>query len=124
MLKERARVWYVPHHPVFHPLKKKVRMVFDCAAVTDGVCLNDYLHTGPDLTNKLIGVLLRFRNYPIAIVADIEAMFHQVWVSNEDIHCLRFLWSDDIHNSLALTRMKCLFMYLELVIRHVVHHLH
>ena len=28
----RERAWYLPHHGVFHPTKKKIRVVFDCSA--------------------------------------------------------------------------------------------
>ena len=60
---EEKFVWYLPHHPVFHPRKPgKVRVVFDCAANFLGVSLNDMLLQGPDLNNNLIGVLMRFRN--------------------------------------------------------------
>ena len=87
------RTWYLPHHGVFHPQKKgKIRVVFDAAATQDGVSLNNQLHQGPDLTNSLLGVLLRFRQYPIALVADIEGMFNQVKVPPEDSDALRFLW--------------------------------
>ena len=87
------RTWYLPHHGVFHPQKKdKIRVVFDAAAMQDGVSLNNQLHQGPDLTNSLLGVLLRFRQYPIALVADIEGMFNQVKVPPEDSDALRFLW--------------------------------
>ena len=93
------KTWYLPHHPVFNINKPdKIRIVMDAAAKKDGVCLNDYLHTGPDLTNNLIGVLLRFRNHPIAIVADIASMFHQVRVKQEDKDALRFLWTDDVNS--------------------------
>ena len=34
--------------------------------------------TGPDLTNQVIGVLIQFREEPVAMMADIEAMFYQV----------------------------------------------
>ena len=87
------RTWYLPHHAVFHPQKKdKIRAVFDAAATQDGVSLNNQLHQGPDLANSLLGVLLRFRQYPIALVADIEGMFNQVKVPPEDSNALRFLW--------------------------------
>ena len=73
--------WYLPHHPVMNPKKPgKVRIVFDCAAKFGGLALNDVVLQGPDLTNKLAGVLLRFRKDHIALTADIEAMFHQVRV--------------------------------------------
>ena len=51
--------------------------------------------TGPDLLNNLVGVLLRFRNHKIAIVADIEATYHQVRVNKSDANALRFFWQDD-----------------------------
>lgn len=47
---------------------------------------------GPDLTNKLIGVMLRLRQHPITLMTDIEGMFHQVRVAREDVDFLRFLW--------------------------------
>ena len=35
-------VWYLPHHPVLHPLKlDKTRVVFDCSAKYRGISLND-----------------------------------------------------------------------------------
>ena len=35
-----------------------------------------------------------FRQDPVALMADIEAMFHQTRVVPEDTDALRFLWSD------------------------------
>ena len=56
-----GRRWYLPHHPVFNPNKpEKVRIVFDCAAEHASVSLNSQVWSGPDLTNKLLGVLLGF----------------------------------------------------------------
>ena len=90
------RTWYLPHHGVFHHQKKdKIGVVFDTAALHDGVSLNSQLRQGPDLTNSLLGVLLRFRQDPIALVADIERMFNQVKVPPEDADALRFLWWED-----------------------------
>ena len=81
---EKDTGWYLPHHPVLHPLKpSKTRIVFDCAAKYEDVSLNSQLLQGPDMTNTLVGVLTRFRQDPIAFLADIEAMFCQVRVSPE-----------------------------------------
>ena len=94
-LKEQP-VCCLPHHPVTHPLKPgKVRVVFDCAAKYCGTSLNQQLLQGPDLTNPLVGVLIRFRQEPVAMAADIEAMFHQVYVDPQDCDALRFLWWPD-----------------------------
>ena len=93
------RTWYLPHHLVFNPnMPGKLRVVFDAAARYEGRSLNESLVTGPDLLNSLVGVLLRFRTHPIAIAADIKAMFHQVKVTLADADSLRFLWKSDIHS--------------------------
>ena len=88
-------VWYIPHHAVLNPKKPgKVRVVHDCAAKYAGKSLNDHLYTGPDILNSLLGVLFRFRQENVAIVADVEAMYHRVLVYPEDQQFLRFLWWD------------------------------
>ena len=75
-----------------HPHKKKVRVVYDCTAKFGGTSLNDQFLKGQDLMNDLLEVLLRFRREEIAVVADIEAMFHQVRMLESDRDVLRFLW--------------------------------
>lgn len=88
-----GKVFYLPHHPVHNPKKpEKTRIVFDCAAKYCGSSLNDHVHQGPDLANKLVGVLLRFREGAVAFIADIEAMYHQVKVTPDDRDALRFVW--------------------------------
>ena len=92
-LDEQSQItWYFPHHPVMHPHKEKVRVVFDYAAKVQGTSLNDKLVTGPDQMNSIIGVLTRFRESPIALLGDVEKMFHQVYVGPEHRNALRFLW--------------------------------
>jgi hypothetical protein len=94
------RTWYLPHHSVINPRKpEKMRVVFDAAAVYEGVSLNSSLVTGPDLLNSLFGVLQRFRLRPVALVADITDMFYQVRVPEPDSDALRFLWMEDITSS-------------------------
>ena len=88
-----GKVWYLPHHGIYHPKKPdRIRVVFDCSASFNGVSLNDQLLQGPDLTNSLVGVLIRFREDPVAFLGDVEAMFHQVRVPPEQCDFLRFLW--------------------------------
>ena len=86
-------VWYLPHHAVISASKPgKLRVVFDCAAKQGDVSLNNQCFQGPDLNNKLVHVLLRFRRYRYAITADIEAMYLQVRIPEKDRNTLRFLW--------------------------------
>ena len=77
---------------MFHSQKQdKILVVFDAASLHNAVSLDNQLLQGSDFTNSLLGILLRFRRYPIALVVDIEGMFHQVKVPAEDSDALRFL---------------------------------
>ena len=82
--------------------------MFDCKSKYGGTSLNDQVLQGPDLTNKLVGVLLRFREGPVAMMADIEGMFHQVRVTPEDCDVLRYLWwpDGDMDQAPEVYRMK------------------
>jgi hypothetical protein len=84
--------WLLPHHTVINPHKPLPKVVFDSAAKHDGVCLNDCLETGPSLHNDLPGILLRFRERPIALVGDVSDMFCHVLVKEEDRKYHRYLW--------------------------------
>jgi hypothetical protein len=89
-------VWYLPHQVVISDKKPgKFRIVFDCASKYRGESLNSNCLQGPDQNNKLLNVLLRFRQHPYAIMADVEGMYHQVLVPVGDRDALRFLWFDE-----------------------------
>ena len=57
--------------------------------------MNDQLMQGPDLTSRLVSVLTRFRHQPVAFMGDIDAMFHQVRVPDNQRDFLRFFWWPD-----------------------------
>ena len=105
---DNGRIWYIPHHGVYHPKKPgKIRVVFDASAEFKGESLNKHLLQGPDLTNSLTGALCRFRKEPVAFICDIEGMFHQVNVNDEYRNLLRFLWWEvgDVEGPLVEYRM-------------------
>ena len=58
-------------------------MVFDCSVKFNSITINKELLSGLDLTNHLVGILIRFRQEQVAVIRDIESMFSQVWVSEE-----------------------------------------
>ena len=104
---QNGRCRYIPHHCT--ALESKFRVVFDCSARSgDGESLNDKLLPGPDLVNSIVGVLIRFRQHPVEVVADIKGMFSQVMVEEADRDALRFLWylDDDISQAPVVYRMK------------------
>lgn len=79
--------------PIVNPRKpERLRRVYDASAVFNGSSLNSALYKGPDLLPSLLGVLLRFCEKPIAVVVDIQEMYHQILVLDRDKAALRFLW--------------------------------
>ena len=67
-------------------------MVFDCTAELNGRSINKELLPGPDLTNRLVGVLTKFRENKVAFVADIEKVYYQMFIAEQHGSLLRFLW--------------------------------
>ncbi|XP_075248454.1 uncharacterized protein LOC142341411 [Convolutriloba macropyga] len=91
----RHSVWYLPHHPVISKQKpEKIRRVTNAASKYKGTSLNDALLAGPDLLCNLYG-LLRFRQYSVAITADLEEMIMQIGIQPKDQDYLRFLWTEN-----------------------------
>lgn len=89
------RVWYSPIFGVTNINKPgKVRIVLDAAAKTNGVSLNDQVEKGPDFLQPILGVIVRFRQFPIALKADIKDMFLRIKVREADRGAQRFLWRD------------------------------
>ncbi|XP_071161241.1 uncharacterized protein [Mytilus edulis] len=108
-LGEHEECWYLPLFGVYHPKKPdQIRGVFDSSAKCNGVSLNSVLLTGPDLTNDLLGVLLRFRKEMVAVTADVQHMFHCFVVRKDHRNYLRFLWhkNNDLQENLVEFRMR------------------
>jgi hypothetical protein len=108
----KGPVFYLSHHAVLKPEKESTpcRVVFNSAANFRGHCLNEYQCKGPILLNSLLGVIMRFREKPIAIYGDISKMYHSILISpSTDANTHRFLWRDlenrppDIYKKLVLT---------------------
>ena len=57
--------------------------------------MNNKLLTSPDLTNQLAGVLIKFHTEEVAFTGDMEVMYYQVQLPEEQRSALRFLWWKD-----------------------------
>lgn len=105
LCKPPSTVFYLPIHAVYKGSSTTtwVRAVFDASAKSDsGVSLNDTLLVGPTVHSPLIDVLIRFRQYCIALTSDVSKMYRAVLLdeSDKDLHC--FVWrahpEDEIKN--------------------------
>lgn len=91
---------YLPHRPVFKPdsATTKVRPVFDASCKgfngKSNVSLNQCLEKGPNMLDLIPDLLLRFREKPVAVTADIKKAFLMINVEENDRDYLRFLWWD------------------------------
>ena len=106
---ETEERWYLPLFGVYNAKKPdKIRGVFDSSVVFQGQSLNDQLLSGPNLTNSLLGVLLRFRRDKYAISADVEQMFYRFLVDREHRDFLRFVWyeNNNPERPLSVFRMR------------------
>ena len=62
----------------------KVRRFANAASKFRGQLPNSNLLTGPHILNNLLVVLMRFREHPVAVLADIEGMFMQIAIHQID----------------------------------------
>ena len=80
---------FLHHHRVIreHNETKKLSVVFDGSAKSgkDDLSLNDCLEKGPNLVPRIFDAIMKFRGYPIGIVADIEKAFHQVQIATSPL---------------------------------------
>lgn len=91
-------VYYLPHHGVIREssLTTKLRVVFNGSShTTTGVSLNDILHIGAKLQTDVFNVLLWFRQFRYVFTTDIEKMYRQIKVHQDDWNFQRILWIDE-----------------------------
>lgn len=91
----------------------KLRVVLDIGSVYQGTSLNDQLLQRPILTT-LIRHITIFRQEPVAIMAGLEAMLHQVKVTPEDADLLLFFWWLDENDNMLwwTTGWSCTYLML------------
>lgn len=98
--KEELKSWcgpkyYISHLAVQNPKSTStpVRIVFNSSQTFRGTSLNACLAKGPEsYLNDLLGILLRWREEKIALVADIKKMYNSIFINNVEQHTHRFLW--------------------------------
>lgn len=78
-----GKVWCVLHHGVDHPRKGNLCVTFNCGVKYKGTSRSNMAVNlqGPTLSSSFPGVLTSNRQEPVTIMADVQAMFHQVEIS-------------------------------------------
>ena len=92
-----ATSYFMPIHSVVKESSSttKVRAVFDASArTTTHHSLNDILAVGPTLHPTIDKILMRFRQYPVAISSDITKMYREVLLHPEDQPYHQFIWRE------------------------------
>lgn len=91
-----GKEFYIPHKGVNRENAEstKLRIVYDASAreKDNQPSLNDCLHPGPPLQNRLWDILVRSRFYPVLLTGDLKKAFLQVRIKKEERDSLRFHW--------------------------------
>ncbi|XP_036322041.1 uncharacterized protein LOC118736039 [Rhagoletis pomonella] len=86
--------YYMSHHAVVRETSTttKLKVVFNASMKTSsGYSLNDALMAGPRLQQDLFSILVRFRTHRYVLIADIEKMYRQVYVAEQDVDYQRIV---------------------------------
>lgn len=98
LLKADSECFYMPMHAVCKTssTSTKVRPVCDASASSStGVSYNDTLVAGPSLYNPLTSILTRFRDFTIAMVADVSRMYRRISLRPSDRDFHRFIFENE-----------------------------
>ena len=94
-----GREFFLPHRAVVRRNAEttKLRVVYDASARAQekAPSLNDCLHAGPPVQNKLWSVVVRNRFHPVVVAGDIRRAFLQVRIRETERDALRFHWIAD-----------------------------
>ena len=98
----QSPIWYCPVVIALQPQKplhKRYRLCQDsgakCPTAEGPVWLNSELSIGPDILTRMTSILFKFRRHPVTLMADIADFFHRIFVADEDVAALRFLFFAD-----------------------------
>ncbi|XP_062531657.1 uncharacterized protein LOC134201239 isoform X1 [Bombyx mori] len=101
--------YFMPHHGVFRELSTttKLRAVFDASAPSSsGKSLNDLQLVGPPIQGDLVSILLRFRQHKYVACADVEKMYRQCLVDEDQRSLQMILWRDEPSNPLRTFKLN------------------
>ncbi|CAG9114803.1 unnamed protein product [Plutella xylostella] len=101
--------YFLPHHGVFKESSSttRLRCVFDASAKSSsGKSLNDIQLIGPALQNDIFSILLRFRQYKYVASADVEKMYRQILIQQDQRDLQLILWRENPFQPLCVYRLN------------------
>lgn len=102
-------VYYLPHHAVLREdsTTTKLRVVFNASEKTsNGKSLNEQLAQGPLFQKDLVSIMLRWRYFKYVFGADIEKMYRQMYVNEEQQDLQRIFWRDSPDKPISEYKLK------------------
>ena len=87
--------FYLPHHEVFKNSSSttKLRVVFN-PSIADKESLNSQLMVGATIQDDLFSLIIRFRFYTFVIIRDIEKIYRQFLIREQDRKFRKILWQE------------------------------
>jgi len=104
------KIYYMAHQMVVNPASTStpIRTVFNSSQVYKGYSLNSSWDLGPDMTNSLHGILMRFREDLLGAQGDIRKMYYGVRVTKEEEFMQLYIWrfkGEQVIRIFAMTRL-------------------
>lgn len=90
-----SSAYYLPHMGILRETSRttKLRVVFNGSSpMSNGLSLNDLLYAGAKLQTDITEILLWIRTHRIFFSTDIEKMFRQIAVHQDDWDLQRIMW--------------------------------
>jgi len=87
--------YFLPHQAVIRDssLTTKLRVVFDASAkTTNNKSLNDIMWVGPRVQKDIFDIIIKWRKWEFVVSADIEKMYRQIKIDNNDQKYQYILW--------------------------------
>ncbi|CAG9135063.1 unnamed protein product [Plutella xylostella] len=86
---------YLPHHGVIKEssTSTKLRVVFNASMKTSSkYSLNDLMEKGPNLQNDILTLIIKWRSYRYAVIADIEKMYRGILIHEDQQQLQKIVW--------------------------------
>lgn len=87
--------YFRPHHGVLKPSSLTSKLWTVCngsSRTSNGFSLNDLFYTGPNLLPELLNLVIDWRAYKNVFITDIQKMYRQIRVYDDDTHYQAIVW--------------------------------